>query len=50
MGPNQTQKLLHSIGNHRQNGKTAYRLGENICKWWNWQEINFQNMQKAHTT
>ena len=33
MGPNQTYKLLHSKGNHKQNEKTAYGLGENICKW-----------------
>ena len=25
------QKLLHSKGNHKQNGKTNYRIGENIC-------------------
>ena len=33
MGPNQTYKLLHSKGNHKQNEKTAYRMGENIRKW-----------------
>ena len=32
MGPNQTQKLLHSKGNHKQNEKTAHRMGKNICK------------------
>jgi len=36
MGPNQTYKLLHSKGNHKQNEKTkkkkVKRLGENICK------------------
>ena len=25
------------------------RLGENICKWCNQQEINFQNIHKSHT-
>ena len=30
--PNQTYKLLHSKGNHKQNEKTTYGLGENICK------------------
>ena len=25
-------------------------MGENICKWSNWQRINLQNMQAAHTT
>ena len=29
MGPNQTWKLWHSKGNHKQNEKTTYRLGEN---------------------
>ena len=32
MGPNQTYKLLHSKGNHKQNEKKTLRLGENICK------------------
>ena len=32
MGPSQTDNLLHSKGNHKQNEKTAYGLGENICK------------------
>ena len=32
MGPNQTYKLLHSKGNHKQNKKKTYRMGENICK------------------
>ena len=32
MGPNQTYKLLHNKGNHKQNEKTTYRMGENICK------------------
>ena len=32
MEPNQTYKLLHSKGNHKQNEKTTYRMGENICK------------------
>ena len=30
MGPNQTYKLLHSKGNHKQKEKTTYGLGENI--------------------
>ena len=33
--PNQICKLLHSKGNHKQNEKTAYGLGEDICKWYN---------------
>jgi len=40
VGPNQTYKLLYSKGNHKQNGKITYRLGENICKWSNWQGFN----------
>ena len=31
MGPDQTNKLLHSKGHHKQNEKTAYELGESIC-------------------
>ena len=26
------KSFLHSKGNNKQNKKTAYRLGENICK------------------
>ena len=36
MGPNQAYKPLHSKGNYRQNEKTTYRIGGNICKWGNW--------------
>ena len=43
MGPNGTEKLFHSKRNHKQNEKTAYGLGENICKQCYGQEINFQN-------
>ena len=50
MGPNQTCKLLHSKKNHKQNGKMTYGLWENICKWCDWQGLNFQNIQTAHTT
>ena len=50
MGSNQTYKLLHSKENYKQNKKTIYRMGENICKWCNWQGLNFQNIQTAHTT
>ena len=32
IGPNKTYKILHSKGNHKQNEKTASRLGESICK------------------
>ena len=50
MGPNQTYRLLHSKGNHKQHEKTTYRVRENICKWCNQQGLNFQNIQTAHTT
>ena len=32
LGPNQTYKSLFSKESHKQNEKTTYRLGENICK------------------
>ena len=32
MGPNETYKLLHSKGNHKQYEKTTLRMGKNICK------------------
>ena len=31
MGPNKTNKLLHSKGNHKQNKKTTYTMGQNIA-------------------
>ena len=40
---------MHVIGNHKQNKKTIYKLGENICKQCNWQGINLQNIQTVHT-
>ena len=48
MGPSETSKLLHSKGNHKEDVKTILRIGENICKWGNWQSINLQNLQAAH--
>ena len=49
IGPNrQTYKLLNSKGNHKQNEKITYRMGENICKQCNQQGLNFQNIQAAH--
>ena len=39
---------MHSKGNHKQNEKTIYRMGENICKLCNQQGINLQNIQTAH--
>ena len=49
MGPNQTYKLLYSKENHKQNKKITHKLGEIICKWCDWQGLNFQNIQTAHT-
>ena len=40
MRPNQTYKLWHSKESHKQNKNTFYELGENICKWSNWQGFN----------
>ena len=48
MGPNETSKLLHSKGNHKQDQKTTLRMGENICKRSNGLGINLQNIQAAH--
>ena len=50
MGPNQTQKLLHSKGNHQQNKKITHGMGENICKQYNQQRLIFWNIQTVHTT
>ena len=48
MGPNETSKLLHSKGNHKQDEKITLRIGETIYKWSNGQRINLQNIQAAH--
>ena len=42
--------LLHSKGNHKLNEKTIHRLGENICKQWDWRGLHFQNIKTAHAT
>ena len=36
---------MHSKENHKQDKKTTLRMGENICKQSNWQEINLLNTQ-----
>ena len=41
---------MHSKGNYKQGEKKTFRMGENNNKWNNWQRINFQNIQAAHTT
>ena len=48
MAPTKTYKLLHSKV-HKQNEKTNYRQGENICKKCHLQRFNVQDMQTAHT-
>ena len=32
----------------KKSKKTTHRMGENICKWCDWQGINLQNIQTAH--
>ena len=34
---------MHNKGNHKQNGKTNDRIGENICKQYSLQGTNLQN-------
>ena len=41
---------MPSNGNHQQNEKTDYRMGENICKWCDQQGVNIEDTQAAHTT
>ena len=48
--PNPIYKLLHSKGNHKQNEKTTYGMGENSCKLCNKQGLILQNIQTTHTT
>ena len=37
--------LLHNEENYKQGEKTAFRMGENNCKWSNRQRINLKNIQ-----
>ena len=39
---------MHSKRTHKQNEKSTHKMGENICKWSNWQGIKLQNIQTAH--
>ena len=50
MGLHQTKELLQGKGNHEQSKKTSHQLGENICKSYIQERINFQNMERNHTT
>ena len=46
-----TSSNLQAFAQQRkQNKKTTYGMGENICKLCDRQGINFQNIQTAHTT
>ena len=51
--PESTQRLRSHIRrarpNQKQNEKTTYRMAENFCKQCDWQGLNFQNIQTAHT-
>ena len=38
---------MHSKGNHKQHEKTTLRMGENTCKWSNWQSIHIQTAHAA---
>ena len=49
MEPNQTYKLLHSKGNHKQNENTTCELRKSICKQCNQQGLNLQNIKVVHT-
>ena len=40
MGPTYTQKLLYRKEDSKQNENITHRLGENICKWNDPQEIS----------
>ena len=41
---------MHSKGSYKQGENTPLRMGENNSKGNNWQGINLQNTQVAHTT
>ena len=41
---------MGSKGNHKQDEKTTFRMGENVSKQSNGQRINLQNIQTAHGT
>ena len=39
---------MNNKGNHKQNEKTVYTMRENICKGYDQQGINFQNIPKIY--
>ena len=50
VGPSQTDKFFHRKGNHKENKKTAYSMGENSFKGCNRQGLNLYNIQTSYTT
>ena len=38
---------MQKEGNYKQGEKTAFRIGQSISKWSNWQRINLKNIQAA---
>ena len=42
------KRFCTAKGNHTQNEKTAYRMGENICQQCDRQGINFQKFPKIN--
>ena len=50
MGLLQTENFLHSKGNHQQNEKAIYWMGEDSCKWYIWSGVNIQNIWRTHTS
>ena len=45
---NETSKFLHSKGNPKQNEKTTHRMGENPCKWFDWQGTQLHTKKTTH--
>lgn len=40
---------MHGKGNHEQDEKTTFEMGENIWKLSNWRGIGLQNIPTPHT-
>ena len=47
MRPKYTWKFFPKKRNHQQNEKTTYQMGENICKWYDQQKVNIQNITNS---
>ena len=50
IGLHQDQKSLCFKGYQQESEETTDNIGENICKLYKQQELNFQNLQTAHAT